>query len=228
MSRRHTFAAALLSLVFVSEPMAQSEQHDLALVLAIDCSFSVDHGEFRLQMEGLGKALQHPSVIAAIKQGPNQRIAILAMQWSDNDNQKVVLPWTSISSTEEAIGVGQALQATPRQLAEGGTSIGNALSAANAALASAPSADRKVIDVSTDGRNNMGPALGPVRDQIVLGGVTINALAITNEVPTLHIYAEKQIAGGDGNFVIKANRYEEYGAAILKKLVKEIMGPGTT
>jgi hypothetical protein len=228
MSRRRTFAAALLSLCFANAPMAQGEQHDLALVLAIDCSFSVDHGEFKLQMEGLGKALQHPSVIAAIKQGPNQRIAILAMQWSDNENQRIVLPWTSIASTEDAIAVGKTLEITSRQLAEGGTSIGNALNAANIALASAPSAERKVIDVSTDGRNNMGPALGPVRDRIVLGGVTINALAITNEVPTLHIYAEKQIAGGDGNFVIKANGYDEYGAAMIKKLVKEILGPGTT
>ena len=52
-----SLAAALA--VSLSGPVrtgrAGGEAVDLALALAIDCSFSVDADEFRLQMEGLGQ-----------------------------------------------------------------------------------------------------------------------------------------------------------------------------
>lgn len=179
-------------------------------------------------MQGLGQALQDPAVIEAIKNGANQQIAIAAFQWSDADNQRVILPWTILSTDAEILRVGKKLETMPRQLAEGGTSIGNALYFAQGLFASAPAAERNVVDVSTDGRNNIGPPLPPIRDNLVAGGIVINALAITNEFPTLDIYAENQLVGGPGNFVIKANSYDDYGAAILRKLLKEIAGPGIT
>jgi hypothetical protein len=226
----HAICAAALATFLLLPTTAQTQrvEHDLALVLAIDCSFSVDHAEFLLQMKGLGEALQNPLVFEAISKGPNQKIMVAAMQWSDNQNQVMILPWSEIASEADAREIGAKLAATSRMLAEGGTAIGNALLYANESFIGAPPALRRVIDVSTDGRNNMGPALGPIRDNIVASGVTINALAITNEMPTLHIYAENQIVGGVGHFVIKANDYDVYGAAILKKLVKEVTGPGTT
>ena len=82
---------------------------DLALVLAIDCSFSVDSREFRLQMEGLGRAFQRPEIKKAILQGTRQRIAVAAIQWSDDNNQTVVVPWTVIAGDADAEELGQAL-----------------------------------------------------------------------------------------------------------------------
>jgi hypothetical protein len=227
--RHHLRAALCLAASAWATPaIPQAAQVDLALVLAIDCSFSVDAGEFRLQMQGLGQALQDPAIMEAIQNGANQRIAIAAFQWSDADNQRVILPWTILSTSAEVVAVGKKLETMPRQLAEGGTSIGNALYFAQGLFASAPASERNVIDVSTDGRNNIGPPLPPIRDNVVAGGIVINALAITNEFPTLDIYAENQLVGGPGNFVIKANSYDDYGAAILRKLLKEIAGPGIT
>jgi len=199
---------------------------DLALVLAIDCSFSVDSREFRLQMEGLGRAFQRPEIKKAILQGTRQRIAVAAIQWSDDNNQTVVVPWTVIAGDADAEELGQALAVLPRKLAQGGTSISAALLYAAALLDAAPAAERRVVDVSSDGRNNSGASVQPVRDRVVGQGITINGLTIINEWPTLQTYFENNVVGGPSHFVIPANDYQDYGDAIYMKLLREITGPG--
>jgi len=233
--RRGTFrfarlAAALLGLAVLASPAPQihaaEADVDLALVLAIDCSFSVDANEFRLQMEGLGRAFMRDEVKAAIRRGGRQRIAVTAMQWSDEANQMVVLPWTIIAGDADADEVGAVLERMPRRLAEGGTSISTALVYGAALFAAAPTTERRVIDVSSDGRNNIGPPVSAARDRIVAQGITINALAILNEWPTLDVYFENQVTGGQAHFVIPANDYDAYAEAIYRKLLREITGPG--
>ncbi len=221
-------ALSLLALIWPTGANPQEARVDLALVLAIDCSFSVDRSEFVLQMKGIGEAIQNPAVIEAILKGPHQKIAVAAVQWSDSDNQVTVLPWMTIASENDAREAGAKLITMSRRLAEGGTSIGNALVYSSSLFETAPAALRNVIDLSTDGRNNTGPALPPIRNAVVAAGMTINALVITNEVETLDKYAERQIVGGAGNFVIKANSYSDYGKAMVHKLIKEVVGPGIT
>jgi hypothetical protein len=221
---------ALLALLLLAVPQSQGETKtydvDLALVLAIDCSFSVDANEFRLQMEGLGRAFQQPEVKAAIKKGPTGRIAVIAMQWSDEGNQMVVVPWTILSGDADAEELAQILIRMPRRLAEGGTSISPALTFAASLFATAPEAERRVVDVSSDGRNNIGPPVNGVRDRLVARGITINALTILNEWPTLDKYFEMNVVGGQGHFVIPSNDYAAYAEAIYRKLLREIIGPG--
>jgi hypothetical protein len=89
-------------------------------------------------------------------------------------------------------------------------------------------ATRRVIDVSTDGRNNMGRPAFRARDELVARGITINGLAIANEWPTLDVYLERQVTGGPSNFVVKADSYDDFGAAMQRKLIREIVGPGLT
>ncbi len=233
--RRGTFrfapvAVALLGVSFLFWPTAQIRSQDadvdLALVLAIDCSFSVDANEFRLQMEGLGRAFMRDEVKAAIRRGDRQRIAVTAMQWSDETNQMVVLPWTIVAGDADADEVGAVLARMPRRLAEGGTSISTALTYGAALFSAAPATRRRVIDVSSDGRNNIGPPVNAARDRIVARGITINALVILNEWPTLDVYFENQVVGGQAHFVIPADDYSAYAEAIYRKLLREITGPG--
>jgi hypothetical protein len=207
---------------------AQDYEVDLALVLAVDCSFSVDSREFKLQMVGLGKAFMRDEVKKAIAQGSRQRIAVAVVQWSDENNQKVVLPWTIVSRAADADELGLTLTNMPRGLAEGGTSISTALTFSAALFDFAPSAERRVIDVASDGRNNIGAPVKPVRDRLVAKGITINGLTILNEWPTLDTYFELNVVGGPGHFVVPANDYEAYGDAIFIKLLREITGPGIT
>jgi hypothetical protein len=195
-------------------------------VLAVDCSFSVDLNEFALQMEGLGQAFRRAEIKHAIALGNLQRIAVSVVQWSDESNQAVVLPWTIIASDDDAELLGERLARMPRSLTEGGTSISSALLYSAALLTKAPASPRHVIDVSSDGRNNVGPPVNMARDRVVAKGVTINALVILNEWPTLDVYFDKQVVGGEGHFVIPANDYGAYAEAIYRKLLKEITGPG--
>src|ERR1700736_6880265 len=55
---------------------------DLALVLAVDTSGSVDAVRFDLQKRGYVAAFQHARVLQAIRSGANQAIAVTMLQWT--------------------------------------------------------------------------------------------------------------------------------------------------
>jgi Protein of unknown function (DUF1194) len=227
LSRRTLIAGLMASgaATVVSLHASESEV-DLALVLAVDCSFSVDYREFQLQMVGLGQAFQDDDVKKAIMHGAQKRIAVSVIEWSDENSQAIALPWTIIDSEAQADRIGEKIKGLRRALAEGGTSISSALLYSEAMLTEAPRAERLVVDVSSDGRNNIGVPVAAVRDRLVARGITINALAILNEWPTLDVYFEKQVAGGPYHFVVPANDYGAYAEAIKAKLLREITGPG--
>ena len=207
--------------------VAQSEETvDLALVLAIDCSYSVDRSEYDLQITGMSQAFRRPEIVAAIQSGTRGRIAVAVVQWSDLSHQAVVIPWRIISDAESAIRLANAIAVAPRSLAEGGTSITAVMGYAANMLRSVPfQADRYVIDIAADGRNNNGGDPRPMRDAVVAEGITINGLSILNEVPTLDKYFQLYVTGGPANFVEIANDYTAYSVAIYRKLLREIVGP---
>jgi hypothetical protein len=205
---------------------AVAQEVDLALAVAIDVSYSVDASEHRLQMAGFAQALVSANVLEAIKAGEKQKIALTVYQWADVDNQRVVIPWTVIDSEDAANKVAAILQRGPRVVAEGGTGISGALLYGSALFAQAPRSTRQVIDLSTDGRNNMGRPAKPVRDFVVAQGITVNGLAISNEWANLSDYLETNVVGGPASFVEEALTYDDFGAAMQRKLLKEIVGPG--
>ena len=57
-------------------PAAAAERVDLALVLAVDISGSIDPDEAKLQRQGDVDAFRHPQVIEAIVGGGHGRIAV--------------------------------------------------------------------------------------------------------------------------------------------------------
>lgn len=207
---------------------AGESEVDLALVLALDCSGSVDEQEFALQMEGLGRAFQRQEIHDAIRHGTLQRIAVSVMQWSGRNNQVTVLPWTVISNADEAKRFGVLLGGTRRGLDPTATSISSALIHADDLLSTSPRAARQVVDLSADGPNNVGPPLQVVRRRLLDKGITINGLAIQNEWRALGNYLEAEVAGGEGHFVVRASDYADFSDAMFRKLLKEITGPGTS
>ncbi len=203
-------------------PAAADRPVDLELVLAIDSSASVDDAEFVLQTRGMARAFRDPDAIEAILSGPYRAIAVAVVEWASADFQVVDIPWTAIDSRAAALRVADRLDAMPRAIHTGATSISGAL-----AFAAGMFADngfrgvRQAIDLSCDGRNNQGVEVGPVRDAVVRRGVTINGLTILNEHPTLDIYFRRRIVGGDGAFVEAARDYSDFADAFLRKLVRE-------
>jgi hypothetical protein len=83
-------------------------------------------------------------------------------------------------------------------------------------------AGRLVLDVSGDGRNNQGPAPGPVRDVGVAAGVTINALAVLNEEPDLLAHYTAEVIGGAGSFAMACADYVDFADAIARKIRREL------
>lgn len=218
--------AASVSWLSSSPGSADDFEVDLALVLAVDCSYSVDSSEFRLQMEGLGRALQQADVRQAIRAGNLGRIAIAVFQWSNATSRQLVVPWTVLQGGPETVDVGEQIVTLPRALAQGGTSISSAMLFADALLIKGPRAERRVIDISSDGRNNTGVLVTQVRDEILSQGIIINGLVILNEWPTLDKYFENEVVGGKGHFVVAVESYDDYAEAIHRKLLREITGPG--
>ena len=74
------FVAALL---LALGGAAQAQPVDLALVLAVDVSESVDAERYALQIEGIARALEQRRLLDAIAAGENGAIALLVMEWSD-------------------------------------------------------------------------------------------------------------------------------------------------
>ena len=201
---------------------------DLALLLAVDCSYSIGGREFRLQLDGLAAAFRDPEIQAAVVAGPEAAIAVAVMEWSSGASQLLVVPWTRIDGAATALALADAIASAPRRTAEGATSLGGALQGGLRLHAACPFAPhRRVIDVSGDGRHNEGPPLAGARAAALEAGLTVNGLAITREVPTLDRYFAARLIGGPGAFVERTDDYAGFAAAIRRKLLRELALPGT-
>lgn len=197
---------------------------DLALVLAVDVSSSVDAREFRLQMRGYADAFRNPRVIQAATTGLQKRIAVTLVQWSNLHDQRQVVPWTILGSEPEAAALADAIERAPRAVPPGSTSISGAIDfAARLIAGSGYRAARRVIDVSGDGLNNQGRPPAAARDTATAAGITVNGLAITSEVLALDIYFEDNVIGGPGAFSVATDSFDRFPEAILKKLLREIV-----
>ena len=196
---------------------------DVSLVLAIDASGSVEDDRFELQKRGFGSAFRNPKVLQAILAGDHQSIAVTMIQWTGPQLQEVMLPWTVISDQRSADSVATIIEATPRRLMGGGTSISGAIDQAVRMLDSSPfKANKRVIDISGDGSNNLGRPAEQARDEAVRKGIRINGLPILAVEPDLEQYYRQNVIGGPAAFVIPAKDYEQFADAILRKLVTEI------
>lgn len=200
---------------------------DLELVLAVDASGSIDRIEFGLQMQGIADAFRDPQVIAAAGSGPHGRIAVTLMLWAEANRPKEALPWQVVGSREEAEAFARAVETMPRGIAAGGTGIGKALQFATWEIQrNSYDGLRKVIDLSGDGRETAFREFSLTIDdgrQVALhAGITINGLAILNDVPLLEAYFATRLIGGFDAFVMTADSFDDFGRAIRRKLIKEI------
>lgn len=223
-SWRAKLALACLLMLAALAP-AIAEPIDLALVLAVDGSSSIDSGEFDLQVQGYAAAFRSPAVLDAIRAGKNKTILVTYFQWGAPTGQFVAVPWTQIDSAETAQAFAQRIATQDRKIFGGGTAIGGAIAFGRKLLDGLGEGDwRRVIDISGDGDNYRGPEPAGIRDQAVAAGITINGLPILSEKPDLDDYFRKFVIGGPGAFVIPVAEFDNFPQAVLNKLVREIAG----
>ena len=201
-------------------------------MLAVDVSASIDTGEVNLQRRGYLAALTNPRVVDAITSGPLGRVALTYVEWAGT--QRTVVDWTLIDGAPAAEAFAAALAAVA-PMAGAITSISGAIDYSTVLFdGNGFDGTRRVIDISSDGRNSSGRSVAAARDNAVASGITINALPISKggaagiAVRTgLDRYYHDLVIGGPGAFMEVADGPEDFPQAILNKLILEIAGaPG--
>lgn len=136
---------------------------DLALVLLVDVSGSIDPMESQLQFAGYAEAFSDPRVIAAMTKGPNKSIAVSVVAFTDVVNEYI--PWTVLDGPESAAQFAQYLVNIP-YMSGAGTFVADGLEASINHISRCPfDFAAATIDLSGDGWDNKDvanvvPALG--------------------------------------------------------------------
>ncbi len=219
--------AALLASILALRPAASpaAERVDVALVLAVDVSESVDSSRFTLQMAGIAAAFEAPEVQGAVLAGSHHAMLIALVQWSNHPSLSI--PWTLLTSPADVHAFAAQVRRL-RRTEKGFTCMSVALrSIADKLLTQIPvPADRIVVDVSGDGAENCNPreTTDEVRDDLVSTGVTVNGLPILegDEAETLEAWYRAHVIGGDGSFLVPAHGFEDFEQAMHRKFVTEI------
>jgi hypothetical protein len=226
LSRRSLLAGAVSG--FAAPARAQPVV-STALVLAADISSSMNRERFELQRKGYADTFTDAQVIRAIRDTAHGCIGVCYVEWAGGDSQRVLVPWTLVRSVEDGERIAAVLGRAPRPF-DGSTNLGAAISFATRLLAESPFVTtERVIDISGDGVATVDDGRpDAARDRAVALGIRINGLAIDNgyplfpDEPTLTEYYERYVRGGDRSFVIEANDYETFGAALVSKVRREI------
>ncbi|MGV6847023.1 MAG: DUF1194 domain-containing protein [Marinibacterium sp.] len=227
---RAVWLAAVLALMAAASATAACRQ---ALVLALDVSGSVNAREYRLQLDGLAAALDDPRVRAAILAMPQAPVDLTIFEWSAQDYHRRLLPWTTLSDAAALDSVIVRLRATRRQAAPPGTALGTAILTGTALAGERPGCWKQTVDISGDGKHNNGPhprSFNPVAQR-----VTVNALVIgvgaprigdrrQEEIADLAAYFRAYVIRGPGAFVETALGFENFEAAMVRKLLRELEG----
>lgn len=242
-------AAGLLVGCGVVAGQSAPREYDTALALAVDVSGSVDEQRYRIQMEGIARALEDDDVVKSILGGDHAAILIALLVWSDTS--KLVLPWQPIASKADALRVANAIRALPHASGEFTCMARMFVAAREDTFQGIPGRPKKlVLDVSGDGPDNCSGAqrTEEERDKLIASGVTINGLPIRNEndyigtgayrAPgfgwdelkrephmqgtTIGEWYRAHVVGGPASFLVLANGYDDFGRAFRKKFVTEV------
>jgi Ca-activated chloride channel homolog len=221
-SLRRLGVATAAALCLATGQVAAAQPVSLELVLAIDCSLSINDPEFYLQLRGIADAFRDEEVIAAIVQR-RAGVAVTLVQWDGTSNNHQGPPWRLLTDRASVIAFAEEIDRVRRAKLGYTTGVGYAIDYARGLINNNEFiGEEKKIDISGDGRNNSGPRPEDARARAIADGTTVNGLAVMDGDPGLPSYYETFVAGGDGAFVITADSYNDFAEAIRKKLRREL------
>ena len=164
-------------------------------------------------------------MVKAIAAAGTRGVAVAIVQWSEVPGSTLAIDWTLLRTRDDATAFARKITRIPRLLPGGHTGIGRAvLYSLRQIQINRFEGRRKIIDISSDGRNNDGPYPSTARDETVAKGVTVNGLAILTDHRNLTDYFRERVVGGPGAFVVSAADYGDFGLAMEEKLAREISG----
>jgi hypothetical protein len=141
-----------------------------------------------------------------------------------------LVDWTRMRGTEALDAVVARLRGTGRVPADPSTAIASARAFGGALLAQMPQCWKHTLDLSGDGKSNTGPH---PRDLAPPPGVTVNGLVIGADSPShtdarqsqigeLTAYYRAYVIAGPDAFVETALGFEDFEAAMVRKLLREL------
>ena len=232
MRRRNLLGAALAAPALLRSGIARAnEPVDVELVLAVDVSRSVDPQEQEMQFSGYEAAFRDRRLIGGIMGGPIGAIACQMFTWSNWNIQNIVVPWTRLDSPATAQGFADAIAAAPRRTWLY-TSISGAIDFAARQFGQGFEGTRKVVDISGDGVSNSGRPVEDAREEALAQGIVLNGLAVLDLTPLppllgsiqppLDTYYLEEVIGGPGAFLVVAEGFSAFEAAVRRKINREI------
>jgi len=225
-------ALALLLACTASSAIAQ-ETCRQALALGLDVSGSVDAREYRQQLEGLATALGSPAVRAALFESPEAPVEFLVYEWSGPRDQLTLVPWSRIAKAADLDRVIEQLTTTERRTeATPGTALGVAVLHGASLLAQRAHCWKATLDISGDGKSNLGPRPRTLKPRLSAQGVTVNALVIgppdqgnpKQSAVDLSSYFSAEVIVGSDAFVEVSAGFADYAATMERKLLRELEG----
>ncbi len=218
--------------------LVRAEPCRLALVLALDVSGSVDEVEYAQQLNGLSYALNNTEVRATILKDPETPVHLAVFEWSSQNHQFLIQPWTILDSQNAIDAAIDRIRSYRKKRAGLKTALSTALMFAGELLEGKKDCWQKTVDVSGDGKNNIGPPPKRVYELNIFTNVTVNALVVGHPKPEkkgdvgewltqneLQRYFEREVIHGSAAFAMIANGYEDYAQAMKRKLIRETTLP---
>jgi hypothetical protein len=199
---------------------------DVALVLAVDASDSIDDGEYKFQTGSIAAAFRDRDVLHALDLAGT--VAISAVFWGAGTEPTQTLAWVLVEDGRGAEFFSRQIEKN-RRVVHGETDIGNGIwSALDLLSSSSLCPGLSIVDISSDGVETLGPKrdhvipLGQARIRAREMRVTINSLVISDDGGYLAQYYTRHVALGSGAFVMQIATHADYSHAIKRKLVKEL------
>ena len=217
MIRRIPLAAAALALV-AQTATAQAPDVDIELALLVDVSGSVDGTEYLLQRNGYRDIFNNGAFWNSFASS-GRSLAVSYIEWSSSATRRT--NWTTITDAASAASFASVIGGLNRATGIGSlTYIGTAINfGVNEIAFNGITSGRQIMDISGDGCNNGGANLANARAGAANEGITINGLAIgSTSISTCY---QNDVITADG-FVETAATFDDFGAAIERKLGREI------
>ena len=196
----------------------------LALVLGIDVSHSIDNNEYGFQRDGLVAALQDPVIVSTLV---DLQVALTVVQWSGADEQEISIPWQRMLTKRHIERFRTRVQNLRRPWTHSNTAVGAALDEMLNQFDAVSDCARRVIDFSGDGVSNAGADPIAARTRAIARSVVINGLAIDRVGLSVTNYYQRHVTTGRDSFVITARGYADYPRAIRNKLFRELLPPSS-
>ena len=206
--------------LWLSAPASQA--CEVALVIALDVSRSVDKYEYVLMRNGIGAALLDDEVIDLIGWMPGGMM-VTVTQWGGPGQQRQPIGWSHLTDRESVVTFVERLIRIDRGFWMADTSVSEALLHAESQFRHSDRfCTRQVIDVSGDGISNAGPEVRPISITLGQRGITINGLVVDGARPDPVAYFLTEVIRGPLSFVEIADGYDDYERAMKRKLLREL------